>query len=340
MRKILCLLSLFCLINCHTRATSSQVPEGKIDTVRYYKEWAGHPIGQLEKVYDHLKSKKDCASFVFLAGDSSLDNKNWLFESLDKNNREHYKRENSKTFAEAVPVYQDILSPSLMVKDLNYWFSFYLNERPVGEEKVCAINTAVEATTLMNGTDIRDKAQDRFIREKITDEDYLVISVGGNDVAFRSLQDTQIKLRSLMAALQQARVSLGADSPEASPFIILFKDKIEEYIKKLVGDKVPKKIVVAMIYYPDENYTSSWASGTLTELNYRNTPGPTQALIKFLFDNATSQVRVDGLTIEGIALYKKLDGKTTNHYKQAVEPSVEGGDVLAQYYLESLGLRD
>ena len=47
---------------------------------------------------------------------------------------------------------------------------------------MAAINTAVEATTLNERT-FRFRSQDKLIQEYIEQEDILVVSIGGNDVA-------------------------------------------------------------------------------------------------------------------------------------------------------------
>mmetsp|Transcript_17372 Transcript_17372/g.42514 ORF Transcript_17372/g.42514 Transcript_17372/m.42514 type:complete len:102 (+) Transcript_17372:258-563(+) len=50
------------------------------------------------------------------------------------------------------------------------------------KKKYGAINTAVEATTL-NSRTFRLGPQDEFLRDNIEQDDVLIVSVGGNDIA-------------------------------------------------------------------------------------------------------------------------------------------------------------
>merc|ERR1719410_1600474 len=67
-----------------------------------------------------------------------------------------------------------------MKTDVCYWLNSEAVRR--GVAKVACLNTAVEASTLAHrGKELL--AQDRFISEHISAQDYLVVSVGGNDIA-------------------------------------------------------------------------------------------------------------------------------------------------------------
>ncbi len=47
------------------------------------------------------------------------------------------------------------------------------------------LNTAIEESTLGNRDGDVLLAQDIFLRDNITENDYLIVSVGGNDIALR-----------------------------------------------------------------------------------------------------------------------------------------------------------
>ena len=47
-------------------------------------------------------------------------------------------------------------------------------------------------------------------------------------------------------------VGLCAWPPGFGYFVDLFKNQVENYIKKLVGRRKPRKVLVNMIYYPDQ----------------------------------------------------------------------------------------
>ena len=118
-------------------------------------------------------------ALIWTAGDSSLDNKYWFNDTLP-----------------AVGVYKDVLHPPQSVCDVTYWLNSLLegdrynnihSSADCHDErrriiKYAAINTAVEATTLNERT-YSLRSQDKFIRDNISSNDVLIVSVGGNDIA-------------------------------------------------------------------------------------------------------------------------------------------------------------
>jgi hypothetical protein len=64
--------------------------------------------------------------------------------------------------------------------------------------------------------------------------------------------------------------------------------RVEKYIEKLTSKTRPKKILVCMIYYLDENPTPSWAGAALGALGYNSNPHRIQLLIRKIFEAATS----------------------------------------------------
>lgn len=53
-------------------------PRKAVNSTAYYKEFHGHPLPQLKKVYDVVlgpEARDDGRRGIFLIGDSSLDNK-------------------------------------------------------------------------------------------------------------------------------------------------------------------------------------------------------------------------------------------------------------------------
>ena len=49
----------------------------------FYDPWSGHNVDDLRIVLHHLRSRNPDASIVFLAGDSSADNKYWVRRGTD-----------------------------------------------------------------------------------------------------------------------------------------------------------------------------------------------------------------------------------------------------------------
>jgi hypothetical protein len=58
---------------------------------------------------------------------------------------------------------------------------------------------------------------------------------------------------------------------------------VEKYIQALTSKTKPKKILVCMIYYPDEDPTPSWAGAALGALGYNRDPAKVQAMIRQQF---------------------------------------------------------
>lgn len=63
--------------------------------------------------------------------------------------------------------------------------------------------------------------------------------------------------------------------------------RTQKYIEALTSKTKPAKILVCMIYYPDENNAPSWANASLGALGYNNNPAKIQLLIRKFFEEAT-----------------------------------------------------
>lgn len=149
-----------------------------VDQRRFYAEYHGHPPEQLETVVRSLRDQGK--QLIWLAGDSSLDNKYWFHES-----------------SPALNGYEHILSPAVMKQDVSYWLNATAAERAHqggdGPPLAC-VNTAIEATSLNDRACSKLWAQDELIRQHIGPEDILIVSVGGNDVALQPLLCTVLSM--------------------------------------------------------------------------------------------------------------------------------------------------
>lgn len=141
----------------------------------------------------------------------------------------------------------------------------------------------------------------------------------------------------------------------------LFKNRVQNYITRLVAKHKPRVVIVCMcapllscrntsltqmrllltlaalgsdpslsvgtaprhlrIYYPFETRGASWADAALGVLCYDRWPSKLQAAIRLVFAHATSQIRVAGTTVVPLALHDVLDCRDSSHYCQRVEPS-------------------
>ena len=135
---------------------------------------------------------------------------------------------------------------------------------------------------------------------------------------------------------------------------------MQKYIEALTSKTKPKKILVCLIYYPDENNAPSWANAALGALGYNRNPAKIQLLLRKIFEEATryvyhcrwshycidtvtrlnsfhlllySTIKISGSEVIPIPLYIPLDGTRTEDYVARVEPSAIGGRKMAEYLL-------
>ena len=106
-------------------------PPTALDSSDYYNEYHGHLPKHLCTVHATLRHRIGCEQFVYLAGDSSLDNKYWLQDT-----------------AKPVNGYEQVFAKrGMMVKDVSYWLNKAAEER-FGSGKVCTMMTSVEESTM------------------------------------------------------------------------------------------------------------------------------------------------------------------------------------------------
>jgi hypothetical protein len=248
-----------------------------------------------------------------------------------------------------------------MMQDVAYHLTASLQRRHGSTLSTpSCINTAVEATTLNQRACGRMLKQDRVIRDTIQTQDTLVVSVGGNDIALAPSPCTILNMLGLVYCTPEICIERGfghpipADDclcgcgasclstvtscpPFAGYFLHLFKVRVGEYVKRLVGKTRPKKIAVCMIYYPDVNpLNPSWADWALGALRYDKNPRKLQLLIRKTFERAVSEIKIEGVEVVHVPLFEVLDGGDTRDYVARVEPSERGGEKMAEYILDRL----
>ena len=311
----------------------------QIDAHRFFGEYHGHPAGDLQQALDHFKGTRGReAPVLWLAGDSSLDNKHWFEDT-----------------AAAINGWEDILTPPTVRKDVAYYVSKECVSRKLGAS---VFNCAIEESCVGDRSCGRLMRQDRFIADNIGPNDTLVVSVGGNDIALKYTPCTVLNMFWLMCCVPQTCIestacgcSLPCDDcclgcgpsclsnflacpPGAGYFLHLFKTRIEHYLTSLVAKCKPKKVLVCMIYYPDEKQTGSWADTTLGVLGYNSNPAKLQALIRLMFKHATQNIRIPGVEVEAVPLFEAMDGRDTRDYCQRVEPSPKGSAKMAKIIMD------
>jgi hypothetical protein len=288
----------------------------KLSAISYYGEYHGHPLPDLETVLAHLPNGR---GVIYLVGDSTLDNKYWLGGQREP----------------ATNGYERLLKPPQAVPDVTHHLNKALIERGEGD-KLVAVNTAIEESTLGLRDGGKLLPQDAFVREHIGEPDVLVVSCGGNDIALRPTALTIASIATLLS-LPKALINCGPWlAPGLHHFVSLFRDKTTRYVQSLIGDRKPRVVVVCMLYYLDECPGGSWADTTLRLLGYDKDPDKLQLCIRTIFEYATSQIQLPGVQVVHVPLFEALDGKTSADYVQRVEPSAQGGEKLARLILDRM----
>lgn len=309
-----------------------------IEAGRYYSTYHGHRTDLIEKALKSLRDSHDDSSIaIFLAGDSSLDNKTWLFNQGAP--ADHWRP--ASAHAPAVNGYEEILRPPRMVCDVTFWMNQILADM---RANAFVVNTAIEATLLaarVGGVQccvfptcggLYD--QDYLIQERIRPCDMLVISIGGNDIALAPSIFTVVALVLLMLTPWPLLVWFH---PGVLYFILMFRYQVQCYAEKLTSVTRPAKIGICMIYNLDEKNTDSWANMALCALCYCCCPSVLQNRINLAFELGIARIKVPGTEVVPIRLADALDGKCSEDYHQRVEPSVIGGQKMARLILHRLG---
>jgi hypothetical protein len=282
---------------------------GTINSKKFYENYYGHESYYLDYLLHILKLNKK--SIIYLAGDSSLDNKHWLLD---------------QKLEEAINGYEKILFPPIMIPDICY----HLNKLLINTE-YAVINTAVEEATLKEKM-IQLNSSDELIINNITSNDILIISIGGNDIALKADMHTILNLMLLLSNYENGRSSiLGMNY-----FINLFKGYTTNYINKLITKNIPKLIIICMIYYPLIKNVQSWANTMLDKLQYNTNYERIHNIISDIFKLAISEIKIlkepegENVNIKYLPLYEVLDYNDEKDYVQRVEPSNKGGEKIAK----------
>ncbi|ODQ53749.1 hypothetical protein SAICODRAFT_224354 [Saitoella complicata NRRL Y-17804] len=291
----------------------------KLSTVDFFANYNGHLLSHLSTLHTHLRSQNPTRPIVFFAGDSSLDNKHWLF-TKGKSDPAAYQDE--RCAGRAPEAYEGVLEPARCIKDVAWHLNNEINPDAV------VLNAAIEATTLS----ARSKfllAQDEFIRDNITPNDYLVVSVGANDIVLAPSMSTITHMATMLLS-PTALINTG-HAPGMGYFVHMFRDEVAAYVNKLVSKTKPKAVVVCMIYNPGPPISSGgWADHSLQKLGYDSTPAKLQAAIGKVYELGTKEIKIEGVKVVPCLLADALDGTDERDYVQRVEPSVEGGKKMAE----------
>ena len=298
-------LSIYCIRlpgNASVRGPR-QPPATTVDANEYYAEVRGHRVPHLEAVVAALRPR----DLVFLAGDSSLDNKLWI-----------------KEWAEAINGYEDVLDPPIMKLDVAYAFNSVL------APDFAAVNAAVEFGTISERERRRPAPllpQDLVVVEQLRARDVLVISVGANDVIS---QPTILTALAVAAQVFAPRWLVDRGwVPGTAILDDLFGRRLERYARRLTARTMPRAVVVCMIYFPLTLPQHSWAGTALWLLRYDSSPELLQTAIRGVYERAVRHITVPGTVVVPLPLFEALNETLEDDYVHRVEPSAEGGRKMA-----------
>jgi hypothetical protein len=82
------------------------------------------------------------------------------------------------------------------------------------------------------------------------------------------------------------------------------QNRVQNYVSRLVTKTKPRKVVVCMIYHPDERAGGSWADGALCCLGYNCRPAKLQSIIRKGFELGTSRIRIEGTEVRGVRVVR------------------------------------
>lgn len=286
----------------------------KINRSRFYLEWKGHQIQDLITFRAIATAQRPDKPIVYLAGDSSLDNKYWVIPD-------------SESRVDVPEIYTHTLDRPTPKHDVAFWMNQCLGDRAT------CINAAVEESMLRE-RDQRLLPHDEFIRDNIRAEDVLIVSVGANDIALKPLPCTIRHMLQLAWATPRSSLENGS-AWSLEYFKDMFGAKIQDYIDRMTAKTRPRAVIVCMIYFPLEFGLGqqSWADTQLKALGYNTWPGQLQTAIATLYRLATQHIKVEGTEIMPCALYKTLDGRTAEDYTARVEPNQKGGRKMASTFV-------
>lgn len=273
----------------------------------FHNTYHGHEIGYLKLLCD--EGRRQNLPITWLAGDSSLDNKYWV------------KYRTRSIPHQLYPISEASIARTK--RDVAYW----MND---GDINRVTINAAIEESTLAE----RDKQllpHDAFLRDNVEKNDDVIVSVGCNDIAYRP---TWLTIAAVASLIFTPKWMLKRGHGFGFGYLKrIFKAKTERFVQGLIGKTKPRRVLICMIYYPDENAAiRSWANKTLERCLYDIDPEKMQIIIKHIYETATQQIQIPNVKVVPVPLFEVLDGKCTSDYTERVEPSESGGFKMAKHF--------
>ena len=308
----------------------------------FYRTYTGHESNALRLFAAAMRGAGGAGGatqrrpLIWLAGDSSLDNKFWLKNT--KRTPACNGEERALRFGGGA---------AELPEDVAHAANTLLAARglPFG-----CVNAAIEESTLARRAGGVLLPQDEVLRDQLADGDVIIVSVGGNDIAFQpSLATIMALLRMLglpccclprLGGASDARLEDGT-APGFAHIAKIFGADTRDFVRALLSGPQraqPALVIVNMIYHPLEANAGAcgggWADLALSALGYNSNPGRLQIVNRSLFRDATSRIDL-GAHIKFVAcpLFNVLDPHNPAHYVERVEPSAVGGALMAREFV-------
>mmetsp|Transcript_13718 Transcript_13718/g.28161 ORF Transcript_13718/g.28161 Transcript_13718/m.28161 type:complete len:341 (+) Transcript_13718:425-1447(+) len=310
----------------HRKGSRCGIPScsmSRISSNSFYSEFYGHRVEHLEQLDQIIGGGRPR---VWLVGDSSLDNKYWIL---------------NRAWQESCNGYQLALEPPRSVPDVCHWMNFLLEQRQsLGDYKIppgpqVCINAAVEASTVRSRLVHGLLPQDELVRDRLSQDDTLVISVGGNDIA---LSPTILTVVSMLCAVYGNSLDRIKNDPDRiwgmRGILHVFLDQVQQYVDQIISKTKPKKVVVCSLYFLLESSDDSWASLPLRILRYNHRPEILKELIRAVHRQVNQRISFDGTVVRVCPLFDAMNSQDPADYVARVEPSVEGGRKIAELILD------
>ena len=115
---------------------------------------------------------------------------------------------------------------------------------------------------------------------------------------------------------------------------------VQSWLQRMLDvpdSRKPARILVCMIYYPDETPSGSWADRLLSVLGYDTNPAKVQLILRTMFERINKKgFDVHGIPVTCVPLFTVLDSTDTRDYERRVEPSAVGGRKMAAHFMKEL----
>ena len=291
----------------------STLPSLPLSSAEFYAPYHGHNAEHLAALLPALRGPSQ-RRIIWLAGDSSLDNKYWL----------------SGAPIPAANGLQALLRPPASPPDIAAHLNALCAASAPG---LACLNAAVEESTLAQRAGARALAlpQDALVAASLAPGDVLVASAGGNDVVLRPSLATVAALGAVLLLGSDAAIDAGTACGMGA-LVALFKGRMEAWLRALTARCAPALVVPCFPYFPCEA-GSGWADGALAALGYNARPERLQRVMRAVYARATALLEVPGARVAPLPLFEVLDAAREGDYVARVEPSGAGGEKMARAIL-------